>query len=324
MDFHKIGMDFFICSEFVKYTVDFLANFTNIIIVTMKLYKHWKEELISVSDSNKIGEDVFLVERIKREQFIVGPFRMDVSIAIILEAGSCGIMIDMKNYHACGPCMIIIMQNQIFQLTDASEDIDANVILMSNSFSENLLNQCSAFSNIRKTVKYSPVLGLAETTTFPFNMYFLLLKMLMKSQSKVFKLECAKHLTLAMFYGMANSLHNIHEIKQTDRKTALFLQFENELKAHYKEERNVAFYADKLCITPKYLSSIILEQTGRSALKFINEYTVTEGKALLLSTDMTILQVSEKLKFPSQSVFGKFFKRMTGYSPREYRNSILI
>ncbi len=289
----------------------------------MKLYKHWKKGLMAVPESNKIGEDVFLVDNLTHEHFVVGPYRMDVSIAIIIEAGSCDLMIDMKNYHADGPCMIVIMQNQIFQLTAASEDIEVKVVMMSNSFSESLFNQYSAFTNIRKAVNFSPVIGLAETTTYSFNMYFMQLKMLMNSQSGVFKLECAKHLTLAMFYGMANALHNIQEIKQADRKTALFLQFENELKAHYKEERDVAFYADKLCITPKYLSVVILEQTGKSALKVINEYTVTECKALLLSTDMTIQQISDKLNFPSQSVFGKFFKRMTGLSPRDYRKQIL-
>ena len=58
------------------------------------------------------------------------------------------------------------------------------------------------------------------------------------------------------------------------------------------------------------------------ALDFIEQYVITECKALLSSTTMTIQQIADTLHFPSQSVFGKYFKRVTGVSPREYRNRI--
>ena len=79
------------------------------------------------------------------------------------------------------------------------------------------------------------------------------------------------------------------------------------------------FYADRLCITAKHLSQVVKNITGKTALAIIDEYVITEAKALLLSTTMSIQQISDKLNFPSQSVFGKYFKRCTSMTPKECR-----
>lgn len=71
-------------------------------------------------------------------------------------------------------------------------------------------------------------------------------------------------------------------------------------------------YSGGLCITPKYLPRIIKDITGYTALDYIENYVVTEAKAMLNSTMMTVQQISDSLNFPSQSVFGKYFKRVTG------------
>ena len=104
------------------------------------------------------------------------------------------------------------------------------------------------------------------------------------------------------------------------KQEELCRRFEEELRAHYMRERQVAFYAGRLCVTPKYLSAVVRQQTGRTAQACIETYVVTESKALLLSTDLSVQQIADRLNFPSQSVFGKYFKRATGLSPRAFRN----
>jgi len=91
------------------------------------------------------------------------------------------------------------------------------------------------------------------------------------------------------------------------------------VQSHYKEERSLEFYADKLCLTCKYISKVIKETSGKTANDIIDEHVALEVKALLKSTNMTIDQISETLNFPSQSFFGKYFKRITGISPKEYK-----
>jgi AraC-like DNA-binding protein len=82
-----------------------------------------------------------------------------------------------------------------------------------------------------------------------------------------------------------------------------------------------AVYADQLYLTPKYFSKVIKDNSGASASEWIDNYVILEAKALLKSTNMTILQISDELNFPSQSFFGKYFKRVVGVSPKEYRES---
>jgi len=81
----------------------------------------------------------------------------------------------------------------------------------------------------------------------------------------------------------------------------------------------VKFYADILCLTPKYLSSVIYEASGKHASDWIREYIMLEAKALLKSTNMNLKNISEILYFCTPSHFGRFFKRYTGYTPNEYK-----
>ena len=148
--------------------------------------------------------------------------------------------------------------------------------------------------------------------------YLHLLQNILRSSESPYRLEAAAHLTLAMFYGYSYMTYQ-PTTHQLTRDEQLYAQFTDLLQTHYQQERSVAFYADNLCITAKHLSDVVHEISGKSPLALIQEYVVTEAKALLYSTDMTISQISDHLNFATQSEFGKFFKRVTGISPLQYR-----
>lgn len=99
-------------------------------------------------------------------------------------------------------------------------------------------------------------------------------------------------------------------------------QFIQLVSEHFKSHRDISFYAGKLCITNKYLSSLLKQETGMTALEWIERYVVLYAKSCLSSTSMTIQEISDELDFPSQSVFGKYFKRVEGESPKAYRLSL--
>ena len=100
---------------------------------------------------------------------------------------------------------------------------------------------------------------------------------------------------------------------------ALMDNFSKEVQLSYKKERKVLYYADRLHLSAGYLSTIIKRVSGKTAAEWIDDYVTLEAKALLKSTNLTIQQISDELNFPSQSFFGKYFKRITGLSPKEYR-----
>lgn len=106
-----------------------------------------------------------------------------------------------------------------------------------------------------------------------------------------------------------------------NRSKVIFDKFLRLVMEYHTQHRNVGFYADQLCLTPKYLSKIIKNATGRSAPEWIDSYVILEAKNLLKYSGTTIKEIVFKLNFPNQSVFYKFFKAHTGMTPTEYRNS---
>ncbi len=88
---------------------------------------------------------------------------------------------------------------------------------------------------------------------------------------------------------------------------------------NFKQNRTVAFYADRLCLTPKYLSDVVKKTTGYTIQQWINEIVIFAAKNLLTTTDLTVMQIAEELNFANPSFFGRFFKQYTGYTPRQFR-----
>ena len=107
----------------------------------------------------------------------------------------------------------------------------------------------------------------------------------------------------------------------SNRSKVIFDKFMRLVMEYHTQHRNVGFYAEKLCLTPKYLSKIIKTATGRSAPEWIDSYVILEAKNLLKHSGTPIKEIVFKLNFPNQSVFYKFFKAHTGMTPTEYRNS---
>ena len=103
------------------------------------------------------------------------------------------------------------------------------------------------------------------------------------------------------------------------RTKQIFDRFISLVNEHHNSQRNMAFYADELCLTPKYLSKLIKQASGRSAPEWIDAFVILEAKNMLKYSDMAIKEIVYKLHFANQSVFYKFFKAHTGLTPSEYR-----
>ena len=112
------------------------------------------------------------------------------------------------------------------------------------------------------------------------------------------------------------------EQRSVSRKDEIFRNFVEEVKLHFKQERSVGYYADKLFVTPKYLSTVIHEVSGRYATEFITAFVINECKALLHSEHTSIKEVCNEMNFPNQSFFAKYFKQHTGMTPREYKRKL--
>ncbi len=110
------------------------------------------------------------------------------------------------------------------------------------------------------------------------------------------------------------------ETQVQDTKERIFQTFMVSLHKNYRREREVSFYADQQCLTPRYFSSVIKEKSGKSALHWIVSMVISNAKQMLSHSDASIKEISAELNFPSQSFFGKYFKQYTSKSPSRYRH----
>lgn len=120
-------------------------------------------------------------------------------------------------------------------------------------------------------------------------------------------------------YDKTRTLFNIEKSANIGRKEELFIKFIHLVHKHSPVEREVSFYAGKLFITPRYLSSIVQNIAGCTAKSIIDKHSIQAIKALLKSGNTPVQSISYELKFPDQSFFARYFKKHTGMSPIEYR-----
>ena len=110
--------------------------------------------------------------------------------------------------------------------------------------------------------------------------------------------------------------------KAISRQHALFRKFVDLLGEHSNRELEVQYYARELGITPKYLSALCIEYSGKNASAWIDDYVISRVKFLMEEHRYNVKEISEVMNFPTQSFFGRYFKRVTGMSPRAYMRTL--
>lgn len=264
-----------------------------------------------------IGNDFILLENPIIPASFDHPFKTDVTAVLILTGGVTKGKINLVSYTTIAPCMVIMPSNQIMEYEYISEDFCGHILVMSNGFSDslNIGERLSVF----RSVNENPVFPLTETELKSILNYLEMMRSATQVTDNPYRLEVAQNLTRAFFYGGGFYFHKLGKEKEKNKTEKVIEDFMHLLDTHFKQHRDIEFYADKMKLTPKYMSVMVRKHSGKSAGEWINERVIMEAKALLKSTNMTIQQIADELNFSEQSSFGKYFKRQTAMSPKQYR-----
>ena len=174
---------------------------------------------------------------------------------------------------------------------------------------------------------YNPMIHLTQKQQEDIERYLDLLENISDNDNLAHRGQIVSGLVSSMFfrisdmYEQSTQVANDKERSVRNRREEYFAKFITLLSNNFKRERTVGFYAEQMCVTPKYLSLLIKEFSGKSAAEWIDNYVITEAKTLLRYSTMSIQEVAYELSFSSQSFFGKYFKHLTGMSPSEYKLS---
>lgn len=207
----------------------------------------------------------------------------------------------------------------VLKANKLSADYRARLIIMSDEFVSEFrqlnVNHFNAHSNYYLS---HPSLHLSDEQYRQMTEAFNLLKTVSTLGG-----ICRKKMILNVFHTiimMRFEFSPIPDDPSTSPRLLLSEHFKDAIVEHYIQSREVGFYARMFCLSPKYFSTLIKQETGFSASELIDRYVVLQAKAMLRHRlDLTIQQISDELGFTEQASFSRYFKKQTGLSPTEYR-----
>lgn len=252
------------------------------------------------------------------EQF---PRIIDAAGLCICMEGEVEIIIDSQNYHMKKGDMCIVFPNDILHVGKKSADFKGYTVIYTTDFFTSI--NVSSATPIFLYIKDNPCISLKNTEQAALIKMCEYLKEYDSKEEHPCKDEISKHLASAVIYEIIGIYKKGEPLSQQpySRKNKLYFEFMELVAKNYGKQRGIEFYANKLCVSSRHLSSICKDITGITAKDCISEHVITNIRILLLTTDMTISQIADELNFPNASFFTKFFKEQTGITPKEYRNS---
>lgn len=279
---------------------------------------------IRLTDSPKLSEAPRLPE---------GPMRVEGMLWVICLSGSLLMEVNLEERRISKGGLMVFLPGYIVEIKDIDwANLDCYILFLSPDFIKNInvdLNVVSQMPRARLNYDVNAGFEMKEGEMKILRGLCELLRSNTETNGQtVYSQSISRSLIAAMIYqGLQTASERYAQAAEPDeepgrsRRSNYVSEFMKLVRNSFSQERSVGYYASRLCITPKYLSLIIKEQTGRTAGEVIDSFVILEAKNLLRFSGMNIQQVANTLNFPSQSAFGKYFKHLTGQSPSEYQHS---
>lgn len=307
------------------------------------LNKNWyfcsmTHQIISVAPDNirkyatefsSFGSDyVFsrIDESIQLADFASQALRLGGLTMVMCVKGDADISINLEKYHLEDNTLIIVGPDSVLSVDKVDYTrVDAYVFVMSQDFIRDVNFDTNMLASMNIT-RDQPLLKLSADEVSLLGRYFDLIHYNTVENSEAqYVRSIARSLIAAIVYQLMQfvSKRALNEAASPalSRRANYVREFIQLVNQYHRRERGVAFYASKLFISPKYLSLIIKEGTGRSAAEWIDAYVILEAKNLLRFSGKNVQQIAYELNFSNQSSFGKYFKHLTGMSPTKFQRS---
>lgn len=267
------------------------------------------------------GEEKFRAGTDNLAFFLNHLVKMTNGVLLFCHSGEADITIDLEKYHIVPNTNIVLLPKSIFSLTSATEEFSMHYF----SYSEEIFKAICfrlepAFIHfIKENACYThtrpeelrAIHGLVEASNA-----------ICADKENRFRDTIAQNMLQIFFldtYDKVERLFTQEQLEGSNRKDELFKRFINLVQSHCTTQRDVAFYAEQLCISTRYLSAITQQMGENSAKEIIDEFLMLELKVALQSTGLSLKEIADRYHFPDQSFFGRFFKKHTGMSPKAFR-----
>lgn len=246
------------------------------------------------------------------------PVKLGVLAISLCLYGELDVEINMIGHHITAGNLVITLPEDIIQHKESPENVKGLFIIVSQQFIEDAFPQIEEILPLFLHIQKYPCLTLSVQECVKIQSFYNFFIQHLEDNSP-YRDKVIRSILQSLVYYIAGVINSDQLNNKRERKEELFSRFIQLIIKNYKENRKLDFYADKLFISPKYLSDAIKKISGKSAHDWIDHYILLEAKILLRSSHKTIQQISEELNFPNNSFFSKYFKKHCGMTPKEYR-----
>ena len=270
-------------------------------------------------DSSSL-EDVLNIPGLASHGIFNVPFRIKFSLMMVCTGGSLVFRMGMREYEMKSGDMLVIIEDTIVECIGLSPDARLMVMAFSRDF--DILEAGVKLSpDIIGNIAGHPLLSLDETEIDNIiSIYGILRERLSDPDFSMKEQLAVSCMRTALCYVSRYLLMDYSDINVSGScGQRLLNRFLNLVDTYGVSMRNLSFYAERLCVSVKYLSRIVSRESGKTARQWIDMRVMIEAKVLLKDSALSVQQISDRLNFPNQSFFGTFFKRHSGMSPNAYR-----
>ncbi len=252
------------------------------------------------------------------------PCRIDAFIIGVGTEGETSVSFNLHEFRLKKDSMFIFTPKNILQV-NSQQYFKADVIAISPDFMRRINIDIKNMMPLFLKFVENPTLALTPEESRSMRGMIAQIERETRGPETHFSFDIVSVLIAATIYKVGDIMYHYlaeHPEGQNNshnRAEEYFKQFTHLLGEHFREERSVGFYARQLCITPKYLTTLIKRISGQSVSEWIDNYVILEAKTLLKYSTMSIQEIAYYLNFPNQSFFGSYFKRNTGMSPSQYK-----
>ena len=250
--------------------------------------------------------------------------RCESGVILLCRSGEAEIVINQYRGAVKRDTIILILPGSMLMLTNRSDDFRMSFFAFSRDLFEEAGRRLNPafFQVLREHPIFYPNKRIVDGTATWFDV----VTYTYRDRQNMFRNTIIKNRlqnVLLEMYDKQQRFATQQNFKtdNSTRQIELFHKFVSLVNEHCTHHREVTFYAEKLCISPRYLSTIVRNMVHSSAKEFIDRSVVLEIKIMLTSTDLSIQEIAFRLHFPDQSYLGRYFKKQTGESPTEYRNT---
>lgn len=252
------------------------------------------------------------------------PSRLDAFIIGVGTEGETSLTSNLQEFRLKKNSLFIFNPKDILQV-QSNDRFKAHLIVITPDFLKRINIDTKRMMPLFLQFGSLPCMELTHAESQSLRSFISMVEQELKGPETDFSSEIIGGLIAATIYKVGDILtHYLTEHPEVDspmhnRAEEYFRQFTELLGEHYKHERSVGFYARQLCITPKYLTTLIKRISGKSVSEWIDNYVILEAKTLLKYSNMSVQEIAYYLNFPNQSFFGSYFKRNAGMSPSQYK-----